>query len=78
MMKKYKESLKNTPEPIMPSQLPDTKLDLRGLMSYAKKTGRKVIELTDEEKRAYIKRQMQGKDIYCNPKLVLFTFDFED
>lgn len=40
-MKRYKESLKNTPDPIMPSQLPQMNLDLRGLMNYAKSIGKK-------------------------------------
>ena len=34
----YRESLKNTPEPILLSQI-DTKMDLRGLMTYAKEKG---------------------------------------
>ena len=34
-MKKYKESLKETPEPIMLSQIEKT-MDLRGLIKYAK------------------------------------------
>ena len=50
-MKRYKESLKNTPDPIMPSQLPQMNLDLRGLMNYAKSIGKKVVDLTDAEKR---------------------------
>ena len=36
-MKKYKDSIKNTPGPIMPSQIPEMYLDLRGLMEYANK-----------------------------------------
>ena len=54
-MKRYKESLKNTPDPIMPSQLPQMNLDLRGLMNYAKSIGKKVVDLTDAEKRMFIK-----------------------
>lgn len=54
--KKYKESLKNTTDPIMPSQLPKTNLDLKGLMTYAKKEGKKVIELTEIEKKRFITR----------------------
>lgn len=37
----------------MPSQLPKTSIDLRGLMTYAKKQGKKVIELTESEKNVY-------------------------
>ena len=53
-MKKYKDIIKNTPGPIMPSQIPEISLDLKGLMEYAKKTGRKVTELLDEEKSMFI------------------------
>jgi len=40
-MKKYRESLVNMPEPIMLSQITQ-KMDLRGLMAYAKSKGVKV------------------------------------
>ena len=54
-MKKYKESLKNTPEPIMPSQLPQIAFDLRGMMEYAKSLGKKVVELSESEKQMFVK-----------------------
>ena len=54
-MKKYRESLTNTPEPIMPSQLPQVVLDLKGMMEYAKSIGKKVVELSDEEKNRFVK-----------------------
>ena len=54
-MKRYRESLKNTPEPIMPSQIPQMKLDLRGLMTYAKNAGKKVVDLTEAEKSMFVK-----------------------
>ena len=53
-MKKYKESLARTGEPILLSQCPQVKMDLKGLMEYAKKQGKKVIELTDTEKKMFI------------------------
>lgn len=55
-MKRYKESLASMPEPILLSQCPNIKLDLRGLMQYAKEKGVKVIELTDSEKAEFIKK----------------------
>ena len=55
-MRKYKESLAKTPEPILLSQCPKIKLDLRGLMQYAKEKGVQVIELTEKEKSAFIKK----------------------
>ena len=54
-MKKYRENLNNIPDPIMPSEIPQIKLDLRGLMTYAKSSGKKVSELLDEEKMMFIK-----------------------
>jgi len=54
-MRRYKESLAKTPDPILLSQCPKIKLDLRGLMQYAKEKGVKVIELTEKEKAAFIK-----------------------
>lgn len=49
-MKKYKESLGITPGPILPSQIPKVKLDMRGLVKYAKERGITPIDLTKEEK----------------------------
>ena len=54
-MKKYKESLAKMSDPILLSQCPKVKLDLKGLMQYAKEKGIKVIELTEKEKAAFIK-----------------------
>ena len=54
-MKKYKESLANMSGPILLSQCPKVRMDLRGLMQYAKEKGVKVIELTEKEKSAFIK-----------------------
>ncbi len=54
-MKKYRESLANMSDPILLSQCPKIRLDLRGLMQYAEDKGVKVIELTEKEKAAFIK-----------------------
>ena len=54
-MKKYKESLANMPDHILLSQCPKLRLDLKGLMQYAKEKGVKVIELSEKEKAAFIK-----------------------
>lgn len=53
-MKRYRESLNNTPDPILLSQI-DKKMDLRGLMEYAKKKGVKVADLSPEEKAVFVK-----------------------
>ena len=52
-MKKYKESLAKTPDPILLSQI-TTRMDLRGLMNYAKEKGLKVEQLSNEEKMAFV------------------------
>ncbi len=53
-MKKYKESLAKTPEPILLSQI-TKKMDLRGLMLYAREKGVKVAQLTESEKMLFMK-----------------------
>ena len=54
MRKRYKKSLESTPEPI---KLSDIKMDmdLRGIMTYAKAQGKRVIDLSDEEKARFIR-----------------------
>ena len=52
-MRKYKESLALTPEPILLSQIKQ-KMDLRGLIEYARQKGVKVAQLTEQEKLAFI------------------------
>ena len=54
-MKKYKESLLQTPMPVMPSQIADTKLDLKGLLSYAKLKQVSPALLSDKEKALYLR-----------------------
>ena len=53
-MKKYKESLGRTPGFIMPGQIPKVKLDMRGLVKYAKEKGVAPIDLTQEEKERFM------------------------
>lgn len=55
-MKKYKESLRNTPDPIPFEQLPKIKMDLVGLSKYASAKGVRVSELSEEEKKRFIQR----------------------
>ena len=51
---KYNEQLKSMPEPIMMSELPKVKLDLKGIREYARKKGISIASLTDEEKQLFI------------------------
>lgn len=53
-MKKYKESLKSMPQPILLSQMTKT-MDLRGLLKYAQDKGVKVCELTEKERMSFVR-----------------------
>ena len=48
-MKRYHESLKDMPAPIEAREIRQ-KLDTRGLIAYAKKQGKKIIDLSEDEK----------------------------
>ena len=50
----YKISLNVSGGPIMPSELPQVRIDYKGLLDYAKQKGVRVIELTDTEKQRFI------------------------
>ena len=52
-MKKYRESLNKIPDPILLSQI-QQKMDLRGLMAYAKERGMKVSEISEKEKMSFV------------------------
>lgn len=54
-MKKYKNSLSNMQGPILLSQCPNIKLNLQGLMRYAREKGVKVVDLSEKEKASFIK-----------------------
>ena len=53
-MKRYKESLDKTPDPILLSQMTQ-KMDLRGLIKYAKDKGLRVAQLSEAEKLLFVK-----------------------
>lgn len=53
LMKKYNDSLLNTPEPVLLSQI-TKKVDLRGLIKYAKNKGLHVAQLSEKEKLPFI------------------------
>lgn len=55
-MRRYKKSVAGMPEPILLSQCPKIKIDLPGLMKYAKEKGVRVVDLSEEEKEVFIKR----------------------
>ena len=51
---KYYEQLEHMPEPIMDSELPKVKLNLRGVREYARKKGVTVASLSNEEKYLFM------------------------
>lgn len=53
-MKRYHESLKDMSAPIEVCEIRQ-KLDTRGLLAYAKKQGKKIIDLSDDEKMLFMK-----------------------
>ena len=53
LMKNYKESLKNTPQPVPLSQMKSS-VDLKALFAYAKSHNKKVSDLTDAEKKNFV------------------------
>lgn len=55
LMQKYKESLKNTGEPILLKDLPPMNIDYRGLIKYARSKNTQPAYLTTEEKQMFIK-----------------------
>jgi hypothetical protein len=55
-MSRYKESLQKTPEHIPLSKCEQIKMDLSGLIRYAKEQGVSPFELSAEEKERFIKR----------------------
>ncbi len=49
---RYLESLRNTPGPVDPPT--DKTMDLRGLLDYMNKTGKKVVELSNSEMKRFV------------------------
>lgn len=50
---RYLESLKNTPEPILLSQMP-VKMNLRKVADYAKEKGARISSLSKEELKQFL------------------------
>lgn len=51
---KYYKQLEAMPEPIMASELPKVKLNLKGVRQYAREKGVSIASLTDAEKKLFI------------------------
>ena len=54
LMSRYRESLAQTPGPIMQSDLPSVVVDLRGISAYARERGVQPAQLSDEEKARFV------------------------
>ena len=54
LKQRYKESLKNTPGPVLLNDLPPMTIDYRGLVSYARSKGVQLGLLSEEEKAAFV------------------------
>ena len=52
--KRYYEQLENMDGPVLPSELPRVKIDIRGALAYAKEKGVEVASLSDEEKKLFM------------------------
>jgi hypothetical protein len=57
-MRRYRESLAKTSDPILLSQI-DQSLNLRGIIRYAKDKGVKVEQLTEQEKMMFVENRQQ-------------------
>lgn len=51
---RYFEQIKTMPEPIMVSELPKVRLNLKGIREYAKSKGVAIASLTEEEKQLFM------------------------
>ena len=54
-MRRYREAIKDMPDPIRLKDCPKINFDMRGIMAYAKKQGKHPIELSEEEQQMFIK-----------------------
>lgn len=60
---RYFEQIKTMSEPIMMSELPQVKLDLKGVREYAKRKGVAIVDLTEEEKNRFMTKFSNTYDI---------------
>ncbi len=61
LMQRYKESLRNTPGPVLLKDLPPLSIDYRGLVSYARSKGVQPGLLSEEEKASFIRPLSDSK-----------------
>lgn len=51
---RYYKQLEAMPEPIVASELPKVKLNLKGVRQYAREKGVSIASLTDDEKKLFM------------------------
>ena len=51
---RYYKQLEGMPEPVMASELPKVKLNLKGVRQYAREKGVSIASLTDAEKKLFM------------------------
>ena len=56
-MMDYEILLSKLAKPIMPSELQKVRIDYNGLINYAKQKGVRVIDLSDNEKNRFVRRE---------------------
>lgn len=54
--KKYEESLKSTPGPVKNADIPNIRIDIDGIVAYARQKGVQPFYLSDSEKEQFIIR----------------------
>ena len=59
-MSRYRESLAHTPGPIMAKDIPNVRIDLRGLSAYARERGVQPIDLSEEEKKRFLSEPVKA------------------
>ena len=52
-MSRYRQIIDEIPDPISIDDIPDVKIDLRGLSAYARERGVQPVELSDEEQNMF-------------------------
>ena len=52
--KSYEQILSEMGRPVDIDDIPNRKMDLKGLLRYARKVGKKVSELSEKEKKQFI------------------------
>ena len=60
LMSRYRESLANTPGPVMAKDIPDVRIDLRGLSAYARERGVQPVDLSEAEKKRFLSDPMKA------------------